>query len=77
MAQAHFRPVPGARTVSTMQAARASGAVPAWIQPRSFGLTAAMTSLADVDAVRRGAGVGGVGDDVEDMGVGVLLGGSG
>ncbi|EGF49973.1 hypothetical protein HMPREF9056_02926 [Actinomyces sp. oral taxon 170 str. F0386] len=52
-----------------MQAARASGAVPAWIQPRSLGLTAAMTSLADADAVRRGAGVGGVGDDVDDMGV--------
>ena len=77
MAQAHFRPVPGARTVSTMQAARASGAVPAWIQPRSFGLTAAMTPLALVDAERFGGAAGGVDGDVDDMGVGVLLGGAG
>ena len=55
MAQAHFRPAPGASTVSTMQAARASGAVPAWIHPRSLGLTEAMTPLALMDVERRGA----------------------
>ena len=75
MAQAHFRPAPGASAVSTMQAARASGAVPAWIHPRNLGLTAAMTPLALVDAERREAG--GVDGDVGDMGVSVLLGGVG
>ena len=55
-----------------MQAGSASGAVAAWIQPRSLGLTEAMTSLVPLDAVRRGAGVGG--DGVGDMGVSVLLG---
>ena len=75
MAQAHFRPAPGASTVSTMQAARASGAVPAWIHPRSLGLTAAMTPLAFADAERREAG--GVEGGVGDMGVSVLLAGVG
>ena len=75
MAQAHFRPAPGASTVSTMQAARANGAVPAWIHPRSLGLTEAMTPLALVDAERREAG--GVDGDVGDMGVSVLMGGVG
>ena len=77
MAQAHFRPAPGASAVSTMQAARPSGAVPAWIHPRNLGLTAAMTPLALVDAERFGGAAGGVDGDVNDMGVGVLLGGAG
>ena len=58
-----------------MQAARASGAVPAWIHPRSLGLTEAMTPLALMDAERRGACD--VEGDVGDMGVSVLLGGVG
>ena len=56
-----------------MQAARASGAVPAWIHPRSLGLTEAMTPLALMDVERRGACD--VEGDVGDMGVSVLLGG--
>ena len=66
---------PGASTVSTMKAARASGAVPAWIHPRNLGLTAAMTLLALFDAERCEAVD--VEGDVGDMGVGVLLGGVG
>ena len=41
-ALAHFAHGPSASTMSTMPAAIVTGNVPAWIQPRHFGLTSAV-----------------------------------
>lgn len=40
-AEAHFAGAPSARTISTMPATRATGTVPAWIQPRQLGFASA------------------------------------